>query len=110
MKHCFAEKVTLNETFLSLKRTENRTYKFFIFPSTSESVNTVFTEMEKMDTIHGVTLNFLRTAANGFDENLLEYFYDSVNEDKIILNLDEITEEEFLQQFEIQDMELEWKM
>ena len=109
MKHFFEEKVTLNETYLSLKRTENRTYNFFIFSSTSESIKTVFTKMEKMDTIHGVTINSLRADANGFDENLLEFFYDSVNEDKIVLNLDEMTEEEFLKEFELHDLDLEWE-
>lgn len=109
VKHYFEEKVVLNTNYLSLKRNENRTYKFFIFPSTSESIKTVFSDMEKMDTIHGATLNFLRASVNDIDESLLESFYDSVNEDKIVLNLDEITEEEFLKEFELNDFDLEWE-
>ena len=57
-----------------------------------------------------MSLHAIVTAhANGFDENLLEFFYDSVNEDKIVLNLDEMTEEEFLKEFELHDLDLEWE-
>lgn len=83
LEHYFADKVILNENILSLKRGENRNYKFYILDDSNLTILEMISEIRKKDSIYNKNLNYLRALTYEAEDDVETLIYDGFNEDKI---------------------------